>query len=44
MLNHASDRANADRQKVEYGYRMEYDDFADKYWPLVGERVYETDH
>lgn len=22
---------------------MEYDDFGDKYWPLLGERVYETD-
>lgn len=31
-------------RKIGYGYRMEYEDFADKYWPLVGERVYETDH
>ena len=23
---------------------MEYDDFGDKFWPLLGERVYETDH
>ena len=22
---------------------MEYDDFGDKFWPLLGERVYETD-
>ena len=27
-------------RKIGYGYRMEYDDFAEKYWPLLGERIY----
>ena len=30
-------------RKIGYGYRMEYDDFADKFWPILGERIYETD-
>lgn len=30
-------------RKVGYGYRMEYDDFGDKFWPILGGRIYETD-
>ena len=30
-------------RKIGYGYRMEYDDFGDKFWPVVGSRVYECD-
>ena len=31
-------------RKTGYGYRIGYDDFGEKYWPILGERVYETDH
>ena len=23
-------------RKIGYGYRMEYDDFGDKFWPILG--------
>ena len=29
-------------RKVGFGYRMNYDDFADAFWPVLGERVYEA--
>ena len=31
-------------RKIGYGYRMEYDDFGEKFWPIIGERVFEVDH
>lgn len=32
-------------RKIGYGYRMEYEDFGEKFWPLLGDRIYgETDH
>ena len=30
-------------RKIGYGYRMEYDDFGFKFWPILGRRIYETD-
>ena len=30
-------------RKIGYGYRMSYDDFADQFWPIMGERVWEAD-
>mmetsp|Transcript_32935 Transcript_32935/g.38768 ORF Transcript_32935/g.38768 Transcript_32935/m.38768 type:complete len:135 (+) Transcript_32935:1270-1674(+) len=32
-------------RKVGYGYRIDYNDFGDIFWPLVGERIFdEVDH
>ena len=30
-------------RKIGYGYRMQYDDFGAKFWPILGQRVFETD-
>ena len=31
-------------RKIGYGYRMEYDDFGFKFWPIIGQRIYEIDN
>ena len=31
-------------RKIGYGYRMAYDDFGYKFWPIIGQRIYENDH
>ena len=31
-------------RKVGYGYRMEYDEFIEKFWPILGERIFESDN
>ena len=28
-------------RKIGYGYRMEYSDFGDQFWPIYGDRLYE---
>ena len=30
-------------RSIGYGNRMEYDDFCDKFWPIRGKRIYDTD-
>lgn len=30
-------------RKIGYGYRMQYDDFVDQFWPIMGGRIYEAD-
>ena len=30
-------------RKIGYGYRMQYDDFGTKFWPILGQRLFETE-